>query len=40
MEDARRTARLIGWFTFLVPTVLLLVQWLPQRMGAGRGREA
>jgi hypothetical protein len=38
MEDTRRTARLIGWFTFLVPTVLLLVQWLPQRLGAARAR--
>src|SRR4051812_11038137 len=40
IEDTRRTARLIGWFTFLVPTVLLLVQWLPQRLGAGRRRGA
>jgi len=31
-RDARTTARLIGWFAFLVPTVLLLLVWLPQRL--------
>jgi hypothetical protein len=34
-RDARATARLIGWFAFLVPTVLLLAQWLPRRLRRG-----
>jgi hypothetical protein len=30
-QDTQQTARLIGWFAFLVPAVLLLVMWLPRR---------
>jgi len=37
-RDARTTARLIGWFAFLVPTVLLLALWLPQRVRRVSGR--
>jgi hypothetical protein len=30
-DDARRTARTLGWLAFVVPTVLLLAIWLPRR---------
>ena len=32
-RDALDTARLVGWLAFLVPTVLLLAQYLPRRLG-------
>jgi hypothetical protein len=31
-DDARATATLVGWLAFLVPTILLLAQWLPRRL--------
>lgn len=34
-QDARSTARLVGWLTFLVPTILLLASWLPRRLEPG-----
>lgn len=34
--DARTTARLVGWMSFLVPTILLLAQWIPRRLPAWR----
>jgi hypothetical protein len=30
-SDAKRTARLLGWIAFLMPTVLLLAVWFTQR---------
>jgi hypothetical protein len=33
-SDAKRTARLLGWIAFLMPTVLLLAVWLTQRSRA------
>jgi hypothetical protein len=33
---AYRTANLLGWLTFLLPTLLLLARWLPQRMSLAR----
>ena len=36
-EDVRRTALLVGWLAFLMPTILLLAQWVPQRLPAWRG---
>ena len=32
-RDARRTARLLGWLAFLVPSVLLVALWLTRRGG-------
>lgn len=37
-RDARSTARLIGLFAFLAPTVLLLAVWLPERRRRARAR--
>ena len=34
--DVRTTARLVGWMSFLVPTILLLAQWIPRRLPAWR----
>lgn len=31
-EDARTTARLVGWMSFLIPTILLLFYWIPRRL--------
>jgi hypothetical protein len=31
-EDARSTARLVGWMSFLVPTFLILAAYLPRRL--------
>ena len=31
-RDAQATARLVGWLAFLVPAILLLVQWVPRRI--------
>lgn len=36
-QDVRMTARLVGWLAFLIPTVLLLAQWIPRRLPAWRG---
>ena len=36
-EDVRTTARLVGWLAFLIPTILLLAQWVPKRLPAWRG---
>jgi hypothetical protein len=38
-EDARTTARLVGWMSFLIPTILLLAQWLPRRLPEWRAAE-
>ena len=32
-REARRTARLLGWLAFLVPSVLLVALWLTRRGG-------
>ena len=37
-RDARSTARLVGWLSFLIPTVLLLAQYLPTRVTYVDGR--
>lgn len=37
--DVRTTARLVGWLAFLIPTVLLLAQWIPRRLPAWRAAE-
>lgn len=39
-EDVADTARLVGWLAFLIPTVLLLFQWVPRRLPAWRGEPA
>lgn len=39
-QDARSTARLVGWLAFLVPTILLLAQWIPRRLPAWRAPSA
>ena len=31
-KDVRSTARLVAWLAFLIPTVLLLAQWIPRRL--------
>ena len=38
-EDARTTARLVGWMAFLIPTILLLAQWIPRRLPDWRAAE-
>lgn len=38
-RDARSTARLVGWMSFLVPTILLLASWLPRRLPELRGEH-
>ena len=38
-EDVRTTARLVGWLAFLIPTVLLLAQWIPRRLPEWRAAE-
>jgi hypothetical protein len=35
-RQALRTARVVGWATFLVPTILLLVRVVPQRVSRAR----
>jgi hypothetical protein len=45
-REARTTATLVGWFAFLVPSVLLLAQWLSARRrfvrprASGQGSES
>ena len=35
--DARSTATLVGWMSFLIPTILILTSWLPRRWPQLRG---
>jgi hypothetical protein len=37
---AYRTANLLGWLTFLLPTLLLLARWIPQRVRQARALGA
>ena len=39
-RDVRSTARLVGWLAFLIPTVLLLAQWIPRRLPVWRAEAA
>src|SRR4051812_13131615 len=36
-RDVHHTAMLVGWFAFVVPTILLLAIWLPRRLPGRRG---
>jgi hypothetical protein len=38
-KDVRTTARLVGWLAFLIPTILLLAQWIPRRLPEWRAAE-